>query len=76
MTETQSRVDQAEAVAAYNYAVFPPPGDANHFRRFPTILQVGSKAPDFAATLLDGRTVHLSEYTRRGPTVIEFGSIT
>ncbi len=76
MAETQTRVDEAEAIAAYNYAVFPPPDNADDFRRFPSLLQVGSKAPDFEATLLDGQRVRLSDYTRRGLTVLEFGSIT
>ena len=67
---------ETPAAAAYNYAVFPPEGDPDHFRGFPALLPVGSKAPDFTATLLDGDTVRLSDYTRRGPTVIEFGSIT
>ena len=76
MATVQPTVDEAQEAAAYNYAVFPPPNGAEDFRRFPSILPVGSKAPDFTATLLDGTQMRLSDYTRRGPTVIEFGSIT
>jgi hypothetical protein len=76
MVEVQSAVGEAQVIAAYNYASFLPDGHGEEFRCFPSILPVGSKAPDFTATLLDGRQVRLSDYTRRGPTVIEFGSIT
>ena len=76
MTEVQALPATADAIAAYNYAVFPPPTDHEHFRNFPRVLEVGPKAPDFEATLLDGGSVRLSDYTRRGPTVIEFGALT
>jgi hypothetical protein len=76
MADAQVPGDLAQHIAAYNYAVFPPPDDPEHFRQFPRLLEVGSKAPDFEATLLDGGLVRLSDYTRRGPTVIEFGAIT
>ena len=76
MSEASQQTDVAQAAAAYNYAVFPPPDDAEHFRAFPAVLPVGSRAPDFTAVRLDGTAVRLSEYTRQGPTVIEFGSVT
>jgi hypothetical protein len=76
MAEAQGPAELVRQIAAYNYPTFPPPDDPAHFRQFPRLLEVGSKAPDFEATLLDGGSVRLSDYTRRGPTVIEFGAIT
>jgi hypothetical protein len=76
MAKAQTVMDELQEIAAYNYAVFAPTGDVDNFRQFPTVLPVGSKAPDFMATRLDDTQVRLSDYTRRGPTVIEFGSIT
>lgn len=62
---------------AYNYAVFPPEDDVEAFARFGEHLKVGQHAPD--PQLLDletGKPVTLSEFTKRGMTVVEFGSLT
>ncbi len=75
-TGPDSAPNAADEAEAYNYAVFPPASDPTRFRDFPDRLPVGSPAPDVELTRLDGGTARLSEYTRRGPTVIEFGSIT
>jgi hypothetical protein len=61
----------------YNYAVFPPDDDVEHFRRFPEILNVGERAPDPDLINLEtGEIARLSDYSRRGLTVVEFGSLT
>jgi hypothetical protein len=58
----------------YNYGVFEGKED---FAGFRTLLQVGTQAPDFTATLLaSGASVKLSEYWRKQDVVIEFGSYT
>ncbi len=58
----------------YNYTIFEGKED---FVRFRTILQVGSAAPDFTATLLEtGQPARLSDYWRERDVVIEFGSLT
>lgn len=61
----------------YNYAVFPPEDDPEIFGGFPHHITVGERAPD--GTLLDletGQSVRLSELTRNGLTILEFGSLT
>ncbi len=61
-------------IEEYNYSVFEGKED---FAGFRTLLQVGSLAPDFPATLLEtGETVKLSDYWREQDVVIEFGSHT
>ncbi len=58
----------------YNYSTFEGQED---FAGFRTLLQVGSRAPDFPAILLStGETVELSDYWRERDVVIEFGSHT
>ena len=58
----------------YNYTTFEGKEDWEAFR---TLLQVGSIAPDFAATLLEtGQPVRLSDYWRERDVLIEFGSLT
>ena len=58
----------------YNYTIFQPKED---FIAFRTILQVGSPAPDFTATLLEtGQPVRLSDYWQERDLLIEFGSLT
>lgn len=62
---------------AYNYATFPPDGDAEAFERFPEHLPVGREAPDPSPIDLEtGRPARLSEITARGLTVVEIGSLT
>ncbi len=61
----------------YNYATFPSDDDVAYFGRFQEHLKVGEPAPD--AELLDlesGEMVRLSEITRDGLTILEFGSLT
>jgi len=61
-------------IEEYNYSVFEGKEDFVGFR---TLLQVGSPAPDYPATLLETReTVQLSDYWREQDVVIEFGSHT
>ena len=61
----------------YNYAVFPPDDDVAAFRDFAEHLKVGDAAPDPGLTRLDdGQPARLSHYTDRGPTIVEFGSLT
>ncbi len=62
------------AIETYNYSSLV---GSDNFLDFRTVLQVGSAAPDFEATLLDtGATVKLSDYWRERDVVIEFGSLT
>ena len=50
-------------IEEYNYSVFEGKED---FAGFRTLLQVGSMAPDFPATLLQtGEPVQLSDYWRQ-----------
>ena len=59
---------------AYNYTAFEGKEDWDAFR---TLLQVGSRAPDFTATLLETRQpIRLSDYWRERDILIEFGSLT
>ncbi len=61
----------------YNYATFPPEDDVDAFAGFAEHLKVGEPAPDPALLDLDsGQESRLSAYTRRGLTVVEFGSLT
>ncbi len=61
-------------IEEYNYSVFEGKED---FAGFRTLLQVGSMAPEFPATLLQtGEPVQLSDYWRQQDVVIEFGSHT
>ena len=61
-------------IEVYNYTVFEGKEDFEGFR---SLVQVGSEAPDFRATLLGtGESVRLSDYWREGDVVIEFGSLT
>ena len=58
----------------YNYTIFEAKEDFVSFR---TSLQVGSRAPDFTATLLEtGQKVRLSDYWQERDLLIEFGSLT
>jgi len=59
----------------YNYESFPLDMDRETFARFPTVLLAGGPAPDGELIdARDGRRVRLSDFWRRGPLVIEFGS--
>ncbi len=62
---------------SYNYAHFPQDLDGPLFTAFPQILRVGTQAPDGELIRLeDGARVHLTDYWRVSPAVIEFGSVT
>ncbi len=62
---------------SYNYAHFPRDLDGPLFTAFPTILRVGTEAPDGELIRLDdGARVRLAEYWNANPAVIEFGSVT
>ncbi len=57
----------------YNYTEFI---GSDTFLAFRTVLQVGSLAPSFQATLLgSGEQVPLSDYWKKGDVLIEFGSL-
>lgn len=61
----------------YNYATFPPDDDVDAFAGFATHMRVGATAPDpVLIDLARGDEVRLSQFTRRGLTVVEFGSFT
>lgn len=63
--------------ADYNYAIFPPDDDVEAFAGFSSHLKIGETAPDSALVDLDSREpVRLSDYSGRGLTVVEFGSLT
>jgi hypothetical protein len=72
--------DARAGAAAYNYAVFPPASDRNHFADFADHLKVGAEAPDGELVRLgpgdDTERVRLSDYWRDGNLVVEFGSVT
>ena len=62
-------------IEQYNYSAFK--GGESDFLRFRSQLQVGSSAPDFAATVLEtGELAQLKGYWKDGNLVIEFGSLT
>ncbi len=61
----------------YNYESFPIDLCAGEFEAFREAVPAGSPAPD--GTLVDaatGEPVSLSTFWKRGPVLIEFGSIT
>lgn len=61
----------------YNYAIFPPEDDVDAFNSFASHLKVGDIAPDPEFTALnDKEPARLSDFTSRGMTVVEFGSLT
>lgn len=61
----------------YNYAVFDMEAEKPNFANFVGNLHVGERAPDFPLENLDtGETVHLKDYWKEGPVLIEFGSFT
>ncbi len=65
---------ERDEIKVYNYAEFV---GGENFLDFRTVLPVGSKAPDFDATLLEtGGPVRLSDYWRERDVLIEFGSLT
>lgn len=43
---------------------------------FASVTKVGTQAPDFTVTDLDGQKVSLSDYRGRKNVVLEFGNIT
>lgn len=70
-------VEERVDARAYNYAVFPPDDDVEHFARFAEHLKAGERAPD--PPLVDLETLdetRLSASTREGLTIVEFGSLT
>ena len=62
-------------IEQYNYSAFK--GGESDFLGFRSQSQVGSSAPDFAATVLEtGELAQLKDYWKDGNLVIEFGSLT
>jgi hypothetical protein len=62
---------------SYNYECFPKDLDAPAFRAFATAAPVGEPAP--TGELIDattGDTVTLASLWKKGPLILEFGSIT
>ncbi len=43
---------------------------------FRSVAQVGTKAPDFAITDLDGKRVALADFRGKKHVLLEFGSVT
>jgi hypothetical protein len=67
----------AVSSATYNSAAFPVESDVEDFERFPEIVKVGTHAPETVLTDLgSGEQVNLRDVTRRGLTILEFGSLT
>jgi hypothetical protein len=61
----------------YNYKDFDMAREMPPFDEFRTRLFVGEKAPDFPLEDLDScDTVQLSSLWKKGPAIIEFGSLT
>ncbi len=61
---------------AYNYDIFID-DKIEPWLNFEASPPIGTPAPDFPLTTLDGQTVHLSKIWRQAPyTIIEFGSLT
>lgn len=61
----------------YNYAEFDMPSEMPNFQKFPSILHVGERAPDFALEDLEtGETVNIKDLCSDGLVVAEFGSFT
>ncbi len=61
----------------YNYGCFPADLDAQAFQGFAQAVPVGSDAP--GGQLVDattGETVTLASLWKKGPLLLEFGSIT
>lgn len=66
-----------ESSDPYNYPSFPAESDVDVFQAFPDIVKVGTSAPDPELIDLEtGNLVRLSDFTKQGITVIEFGSLT
>ncbi len=64
-------------MTAYNYPVFPPDDDVEAFANFQGHLKVGQRAPDPELEDLEsGSRVRLTNFSSRGLTVVEFGSLT
>lgn len=60
----------------YNYECFPEDLDAESFKGFATAAPVGTEAP--SGELVDlgtGETVTLASLWKKGPLILEFGSI-
>jgi hypothetical protein len=65
------------AADQYNYTSFPVESDIEDFASFPMVMHVGDRAPDPVLTDLDsGQAVRLSDITKQGLTIAEFGSLT
>jgi hypothetical protein len=63
--------------APYNYEHFPLDLCQPDFAAFPTVLRAGGPAPDGELTdAATGARVRLSDHWRKGPLVLEFGSLT
>lgn len=54
---------------AYGQCVFGAPD-------FKSVVRVGTKAPEFTLTSLDGKTVFLKDFIGKKHVLLEFGSIT
>jgi hypothetical protein len=66
-------MDRSDEIESYNYSEFT----GSDFLPFRTHLPVGSRAPDFAATLLGAnQQIRISDFWKNGDVLIEFGSLT
>lgn len=61
----------------YNYEIFPPEDDVEAFVGFASHLRVGETASDPELfDLVTRQTARLSDYSKKGLTVVELGSLT
>ncbi len=62
---------------AYNYPHFDLPGESKALEDFPGFpLRPGERAPEGVLEQLDEEELNLSSLWKKGPAILEFGSLT